>query len=184
MESVTLNELSLNVLDIAVNSVKAGASLTEISVSVNTGSDSLEITVRDNGCGFDVNEYEKCKASAPKISGGQGLILFKESAEKTGGSFELTSEIGAGTLVKASYILSSPNRAPLGDMAETVAVLALCKDIETVYTYAVDGESFTLDTAQIGEILGAAAADIPEAAGFIKDYIRENTDLINKNRIF
>ena len=175
----TLNELSLNVLDIALNSVKAGASLTEINVTVSTASNSLVIAVKDNGRGFDVKEYEKNKASAPEKRGGKGLILFKESAERTGGDFELISEPNKGTYVKASYILDSPNRAPLGDMAETMAALALCEG-DFAYTYTVNGDSFTLNTAEIAETLGANPAKCPPAIKFIKDYIRENTDFINK----
>ena len=47
-----MTELSLNILDIAENSVKAGASLTEITVEVKTAQNLLEITIRDNGCGM------------------------------------------------------------------------------------------------------------------------------------
>lgn len=175
----TLNDLSLNVLDIALNSVKAGASLTEIAVTISTALNSLIITVRDNGRGFNIKEYENSKASAPEKKSGKGLILFKESAEITGGEFYITSKLGEGTFVKASYILESCNRALLGDMAETIAALALCEGI-FAYTYTVNGDSFTLNTADITKILGVNPAKCPAAIKFIKDYIRENTDFINK----
>lgn len=175
MELFSLDELSLNVLDIAFNSVKAGASLIEIEISARTEENTLIITVRDNGCGFDVNAYKRCEENLPEKSGGKGLILFKESAEKTGGSFKLKSEKGIGTVVKASYILNGPNRAPLGDMAETIAALALCEGVDIVYTCSLDDKSFRVDTRQ---------TENPANLGILKKFIRENTDFINKNRIF
>ena len=45
-----MKELSLNILDIAKNSVTAGASLIEITVSETETR--LTITVGDNGCGM------------------------------------------------------------------------------------------------------------------------------------
>ena len=45
-----MKELSLNILDIAENSVKAGASLTEIFI--DELGDKLTLTIRDNGCGM------------------------------------------------------------------------------------------------------------------------------------
>ncbi|MCM1299312.1 MAG: ATP-binding protein [Firmicutes bacterium] len=182
-----LKELSLNVLDIAQNSIKANASLIEISVSISTDEDALVIALKDNGSGFDVKKYaEKLeKGELPQKNNGFGLLLFKESAEKTGGAFEISSEAGAGTSIRASYILSCKNRAPLGNINETVKALTFCcKDIRIVYTYSVDGQGFTLDTAQIKEIMGEIPLDSPDVMGFVGEYLKQNTDNINKNRIF
>ena len=54
-----MTELSLNILDIAENSVKAGASLTEITVSVMSADNLLEIIIRDNGCGMTEEQVKK-----------------------------------------------------------------------------------------------------------------------------
>ena len=45
-------EIALNVLDIAQNSVRAEASLIQISVEINQPADRLTITIEDNGCGM------------------------------------------------------------------------------------------------------------------------------------
>ena len=42
-------EIALNVLDIAQNSVRAEASLIQISVDVDEAADTLTITIEDNG---------------------------------------------------------------------------------------------------------------------------------------
>ena len=186
-EQSELKELSLNVLDIAQNSIMANASLIEISILISTYENSLTITVKDNGDGFDTEKYrEKIKTGElPQGKGGFGLLLFKNSAEKTGGTFCISSQKGTGTTVKASYILNSQSRMPLGDICETVKTLILCcKNIRIVYSYTADEQSFTLDTAQIKEIMGEIPLNSPEVMGFIGEYLKENTDKINKNRIF
>lgn len=180
-------ELSLNILDIVQNGIKANASLIEIFILISTYENTLTITVKDNGGGFDTEKYKEkiINGELPQGNGGYGLLLFKDSAEKTGGTFHISSKKGTGTTVKAGYILNSPNRSPLGDICETVKILMLCcKDIRIVYSYNVDGQSFALDTAQLKEIMGKIPLDSPEVTGFIGEYLKQNTDKINKNRIF
>ena len=48
-----LPEISLNILDVAQNSISAGAALTEISVDIDTASDSIAVIIKDNGCGMN-----------------------------------------------------------------------------------------------------------------------------------
>ena len=48
-----MRELSLNILDIAQNSISAGASLITIDVSESRKEHLLTLTVSDNGCGMD-----------------------------------------------------------------------------------------------------------------------------------
>ena len=47
-----MRELSLNVLDIAQNSIAAGASVITMTVEEDAGADRLTLSVEDNGCGF------------------------------------------------------------------------------------------------------------------------------------
>ena len=52
-----MQELSLNILDIAQNSIVANATLIEITVEVDE-KDFLAITIRDNGKGMDQETVE------------------------------------------------------------------------------------------------------------------------------
>ena len=52
-------EISLNILDVAENSVRAGASLIEIGVSVQTEEDTLTVVIKDDGCGMSAEQVEK-----------------------------------------------------------------------------------------------------------------------------
>lgn len=180
-------ELSLNVLDIAQNSIRANATLIEITLEVQTHINSLSITIKDNGHGFDPNEYEKGKKTRTygDRRNGMGISLFRESAEIAGGDLKITSQKGSGASLTANYALDSPYRMPIGDINATVEALILCcKDTDFIYTYKVDGEGFTLDTAQMKSILSDIPVQTPEIMEYIRCFLRENTDIINKNKNF
>ena len=186
-DKIELNEISLNILDIVQNSIKANASLVHIYVNISTLNNLLTVIIKDNGSGFDVRAYENTntKNKHKNKHGGYGIPLFKESAEKTGGRFKISSSIGHGTEVISTYILNSPCRAPLGDINATMETLIFCcSDVDFVYTYEVDGESFTLNTKEIKEMIGNIPINNSEVSNFVKAYLKENTDDLNQNRIF
>lgn len=184
-----MTELSLNVLDVAQNSIRAKASLTEISVEIHTDKNSLVITVEDNGCGMDKETVKR--AADPffttRTAGktGFGVPFFKMSAEMTGGSFKIVSEKDKGTKMTAYYVLDSINRMPLGDMPSVIEALTLCNtDIDFIYNYSVDGKGFTFDTVKVKKILEGVPLNTPEVKQFIGEFLRENTEEINKKKTF
>ena len=65
-----MRELSLNILDIAQNSISAGASLITIEVSEDTKEHLLSLTVSDNGCGMDEETLRNVCDSAVSPRGG------------------------------------------------------------------------------------------------------------------
>ncbi len=184
-----LPEISLNILDVAQNSISAGAALTEITVDIDSKADTLTVCINDNGCGM--NEEQVKAVTDPfyttrktrKI--GLGVPFFKTAAENTGGSFTITSEVGVGTKVKAVFGLSHIDRMPLGDMTFTVHTLVTLNcDIDFLYRYSVDGKSFTLDTREFREILGGVPFNVPEVSDYIKSYLTENSAEVNDGKIF
>ena len=184
-DKIELNEISLNILDIVQNSIKADASLVHIYVNISTFHNLLTVNVKDNGSGFDVKAYENTKNISKNKHGGYGIPLFKESAEITGGRFKISSVAGHGTEVTSTYILNSPCRAPLGDINATIETLIFCcANVDFVYTYEVDGKSFTMNTKKIKEIIGNIPINNTEVSDFVKAYLKENTDDLNQNRIF
>ena len=54
-----MQELSLNVLDIAQNSIRADASLITITVEQRTADSFLEISIADNGCGMSKEQVAR-----------------------------------------------------------------------------------------------------------------------------
>ena len=143
-----MQELSLNILDIAQNSVVAGASLIEIDIAAyGNDNNMLSITIKDNGKGMDRQTLENVTnpffTSRTTRKVGLGIPLFKMAAEQTGGSFDITSTVGVGTVVKAVFDTSNIDCTPLGDVWDTVAILTqMNEDIDFVYTASRNGESF------------------------------------------
>ena len=121
-----MQELSLNILDIAQNSIVANATLIEIGVEVDE-KDFLTITIRDNGKGMDEesvkNVINPFFTSRTTRKVGLGVPFFKQAAEDTGGSFHIESQVGVGTTIKAVFDTTNIDYTPLGEVWDTVAIL-------------------------------------------------------------
>lgn len=172
-------EISLNVLDVAENSTRAGASLVAITVDADFPGDRLTIVIDDNGCGMTPKQVEQVTdpffTSRTTRKVGLGVPFFKLAAESTGGSFTITSEPGAGTTVTAVFVLSHIDRMPLGDINTTIHTLVVYHpDTDFVYRYQYNGRSFTLDTREFRQVLGDIPFDTPDISAYIMDYLNEN----------
>ncbi len=175
-----MRELSLNVLDIAQNSVSANASLIEIELTEDTKTHDLLIGIYDNGKGMTPEQVENVRdpffttRTTRKV--GMGIPLFKFAAEMTGGSFEIDSEVGVGTKVKAYFKTDHLDFTPVGDMTSTMmSLITMNLHIDFLYRRSLDGREFTLDTRQLKEILGDVPMNEPGIAMWITQYINENT---------
>jgi len=174
-----MQEISLNILDVAQNSVTAGAKLITITVDEQLASDSLTVVIADDGCGMSAETVKKVTdpfyTSRTTRKVGLGIPFFKMSAEMTGGSFDISSEVGRGTRVTARYVLDSIDRMPLGDINGTIQALITCNpSLDFVYLRRVDDREFTLDTRSMREILGDIPFDRPEVTGVVTDFLSEN----------
>ncbi len=178
-----MRELSLNVMDVAQNSVRAQATLVEIAVTESDLRDNLTIVISDNGCGMTDEQVQQVidpfftTRTTRKV--GLGVPLFKLSAEQTGGSFDIRSKVGEGTATTASYVKSSVDMTPLGDINDTVKILIQCNpDIDFIFTHTTDRGSFTLDTRELREVLDGVSLDTPDVLEWIKAFLEENTQNI------
>lgn len=175
-----MRELSLNVLDIAQNSVSAQATLIEIELAESTQTHQLSISVRDNGKGMTKQQLENVRdpffttRTTRKV--GMGIPLFKFAAEMTGGSFSIESEVGKGTVTTALFKTDHLDFTPVGDMTSTmITLITMNLHIDFVYKRIIDNKEFTLDTRQLKEILGDVPLNEPDIVMWITDYINENT---------
>ncbi len=175
-----MRELSLNILDIAQNSITAGASLITIEIAEDTVTKALLIGIYDNGKGMSEEQVRSVidpfftTRTTRKV--GMGIPLFKMAAEQTGGSLQIKSELGVGTEVRATFKTDSVDFTPLGDVAATVQMLiSMNTDCDFVYRRSVDGREFTLDTREIKEILGDVPLDAYEVSQWLIEFINENT---------
>ena len=179
-----MKELSLNILDIAQNSVKARASL--ISIDLTQNGNLLTITVSDNGCGMkeemvkSVTDPFCTSRTTRKV--GLGIPFFKLAAEQTGGSFEISSRHeeeypdSHGTVTKAVFDMSHIDAAPLGDIITSIVTLIQgMGDIDLVFTHKSEVLDITLDTRELKEVLGGdVPLSNPEVLLWIKQFLEEN----------
>jgi hypothetical protein len=171
-----LEELSDHIMDIAMNSVRAGSKNIWISVVTQPATDSLSISIVDDGSGMD---EEAVKAVTDPFfstkegkSVGLGVPLLKGATEMCDGEFRLKSAPGKGTEIEALFPLENPDVPPLGNVKETIFLLCVTNpDVRFCFRSNLDGNEFVLDTKEINEILGELPINHPEVVTFLSRYI-------------
>ena len=142
-------ELSLHILDIAMNSITAKARVVQIMIAEHARRDKLSIRIQDNGRGMDEDMLKRVLANltttkhSRKKNIGLGLALLRQTAEMCDGKFEVRSTPRMGTTVTATMRLSHVDRPPLGDLNATI--LALCAAnpaVDVQLHYLSDTEQF------------------------------------------
>lgn len=181
-----MQELSLNVLDIAQNSIKAKATVIEIIIHKDTVKKFLSIKINDNGCGMTNEQVKRVTdpffTTRTTRSVGLGVPFFKMSAELTGGTFVIESTVDVGTEIDAVYNYEHIDMLPIGDMAATMfSLISMNPDIDFVYRYSVNNNEFEMDTRNIRKIMGDVPLDNIEVLKFIEDFIGENQQEIEQN---
>ncbi len=149
-----MDDLSLHILDVAENSIQAGAKNIEIIIKENTKKDILTIEINDDGKGIDEGMLKEIQnpftTSRTTRKVGLGIPFFKEAAEMSDGKFFISSAKGKGTKVKAEFKHSHIDRKPMGDIVETLIALILRADkSDILYYHKVNGRSFIFRTKDL-----------------------------------
>ncbi|MCX7634445.1 MAG: ATP-binding protein [Syntrophales bacterium] len=176
-------ELALHILDIAENSIRAGARNVAIRIKEEDDTDILSMEITDDGIGMD--EKEQVKALDPFYTTkkvrrvGLGLPMLKQAAERAGGTFFLSSAPGKGTTVRVLFQKSHWDRQPLGDVPGAImAVIAGSPDVDIDYEHTCNGRSFRFRTAELREMIDGLPLNQVEVLSYIKEHIREGlTDI-------
>ena len=173
-----MKELSLNILDITENSVKAGATLTEISITES--GNKLTISIKDDGCGMSedivrsvVDPFYTTRTTR-KV--GMGVPLFKMAAEQTGGKLEIISDTGEdhGTTVTAYFYKDHLDFTPLGDVISTVTTLIQGHpDTDFLFTHLIDDREIRLDTRELRAVLEGVPLNTYDVLEWIRGYLEE-----------
>lgn len=175
-----MKELSLNILDIAENSAKAGAK--NIRIELTETDTLLIITVSDDGCGMKpdllqsvVDPFTTTRTTR-KV--GLGIPLFKLAAEQTGGTLTIVSRhVSAfpaehGTVVMARFHKDHIDCAPLGDTASTMLTLVQGHpDIDFLFVHTAPGRTVRLDTKEMREVLLNVPLNSYEVLQWISEYL-------------
>lgn len=173
-----MKELSLNILDIAMNSVKAEASLIEISIIEEDGFRTL--TIRDDGCGMSpeflarvTDPFTTTRTTRPV---GMGLPLLKLAAEQADGGLTITSSQGEdhGTAVQANFRIDHLDCVPVGDVAGTMVTLIQgSPDIDFDFLWRTEAGEKRLSTREMREILGDVPLNTPEVLAWVSEMLNE-----------
>lgn len=178
-----MEEISLHILDIAENSVNAGATLIRIGIEEDPGRNLLTVTVEDNGRGIpkefldDILNPFSTTRTERRV--GLGLSLLGQSAEETGGEIAITSRLHVGTTVIASFRTDHIDMKPVGNLADTILTLIVGNpSIDFVFSCRVGDHDFTLDTREIKADLGDIPIGSPAVISFLRTLLRESTRAI------
>lgn len=176
-----MKDLSLHLLDIVQNSIRANAGRISARLSVIRGKendDRLLMEIADNGCGMSGELLKEVLSpftttrTTRKI--GLGLPLLEQSARMSGGSMKVKSEPGAGTHVSADFVISSIDRVPLGDISGVCTLLIRSRpDIHWRFEFT-DGEAESvLDTEEIRAVLKDVPIDNNHVLEWIQNTLSE-----------
>ncbi len=173
-----MEDLSLHILDIALNSVEAGATLIEITLREDLKADLMEMEVKDNGRGMNRDVLARVAdpfftTKPKKKSFGLGIPFLKQYAEECGGSFSITSRPGAGTTLRASFKGSHIDRKPIGNLGSTMASLVGGHpEMDFKLSLEKSGNSYyKFDSAELKKELEGVPVDYPPVLAAIREEI-------------
>ena len=180
-----MKELSLNILDITENSVKAGATL--IKILISESEKLLKIMIEDNGSGMTNEVLQSVEnpfyttRTTRKV--GMGIPLFRFAAEQTDGSFTITSKHvdsypdNHGTVVCAEFNKEHIDFTPLGDVISTVTTLIQGHpETDFLFKHENGENEVSLDTREVREVLEDVPLNTFEVIAWIKDTLTEQYD--------
>ena len=185
-----MQDISLHLLDIIENSVRAAAKNIKVRVINDRKQNLLRIIVEDDGVGMDTGTLEMAQnpfytskeKRAKKV--GLGIPLFKQNAELANGSFNMTSEPGFGTVLTADFELDHIDRMPLGNLKDTLLGVIIGHpdvDFQITLLFREKGreQSFHFSTAAIKEELGDIPLTYPDVIEYIDQSLQEGIQNTN-----
>jgi len=177
-----MREIALHLLDLAENSVSAGAKNVTIAVCEDLPADRLTASVKDDGRGMDqetlgrVTDPFYTSRTTRKV--GLGIPLLKGAAEDCRGGLRINSQVGVGTYLEVTFQHSHIDRMPLGNLAGTFLGLTVGHpETHWTFLYTAHGrqaeESFEFDDAPIKEILQDVPLSDPEVLGYLRESLED-----------
>lgn len=170
-----MKELSLHILDIVENSVRAGASNVWIEIQEN---ERLVILIKDDGRGMSEETlkhlFDPFFTTRQERRTGLGLSLYREAARRANGDVIVCSALGAGTTVRADFETNHIDRAPLGDVAGTlVTLMALYPGVDFFFVYRRGGDEFLFSTPEMRTALDGVPINHPMALELVRTTFEE-----------
>lgn len=175
-----MRELALHLLDLAQNSIEAGAQLVCIHLVLDDDG-LLRMRMQDDGCGMSQAMQDQvlspfCTSRATRKTG-FGIPLARENALRTGGSFDLVSTPGQGTCLNLAFHTRHIDCPPLGKLADSLASLVLGNPHQPDYYLELQSPNGnqTLDTRAIKQMIAPLTLNTPEIATWLLTQIQNIT---------
>ena len=178
-----MRDLSLHILDLAQNSIRADATLVQLKIICDENV-ILSIIIEDDGCGMDEALLKRVMSpfattrTTRKV--GLGIPMMAENCRLAGGDLKIESTVGKGTVLTATMNTASIDCLPLGDIAGTVVTLVSAnpeKPEFLLFCKTVKGET-VFDTRQVREVLDGVPLNEPEIVSWMDASIREEIEPI------
>jgi hypothetical protein len=140
-----MHDLSLYLLEMLENSVRAGAERIDVGLVIDRGSDALRLTVDDDGHGLTASPEQTLDpfyTTKPGKKTGLGLSLLKAEAEAAEGGLDIgPSALLGGTRVTVYMRFSHVDRPPLGDVGTSIVIMAATNP-QIELTVSLSGDEF------------------------------------------
>lgn len=153
-----MHDLSLYLLEMLENSVRAGAERIHTGLVIDRGSDELWLTVDDDGHGLTASPEQTLDpfyTTKPGKKTGLGLSLLKAEAEAAEGGLDIgPSELLGGTRVTVYMRFSHVDRPPLGDVGTSIAIMAATNP-QIGFTVSLSGDEFEPPLVAVPVVEGA-----------------------------
>lgn len=174
-----MKELSLHILDIAQNSVRAKADNIKIVVKELIDANVFEFSIEDNGSGIPDEIFKTIKdpftTSRTTRKVGLGIPFLNNTCIACGGELIITTKINEGTKLLATMLYDHIDRPPLGDIVSTmVGLITSNEEIEISYTHWYNNQSFEFSTSEIKEVLGDMSLAEIRIYKWMIDFVKEN----------
>jgi hypothetical protein len=178
-----VRELSLHILDVVENGVTAGANCISIRVEESSTADLLRLSLHDNGRGMPDRKMKRIEdpfiTTRTTRRVGLGLSLLAAAARRCGGDMAVSTTPGQGTEVTATFRRSHIDRAPLGDVAATLAMLIMGNPrVDFAYAHRLDDNEFTFDTREIKRELEGVDLSDPVVISRLTESIRRSLNAL------
>ena len=173
-----MRDLSLHLLDLTMNSIRAKATLIEIKFIESKKNDQLIMVIKDNGCGMSQKMLEQVKnpffttRTTRKV--GLGIPLLMAMSSRCEGDVFIQSEIGVGTEVRSTIKLSHIDRPPFGEIHNTIASLIYLEpNIDFIYEHQNDELDYLFSTQLVKEVIKDLPINHQEVMNWINKELKE-----------
>ncbi len=176
-----MRDLSLHLLDLAENAIRAEATLVQVLVEEAPSDNRLCLRIIDNGKGMSPELLASVKSpfstTRTTRNVGLGIPLMKATAERSGGNLTIESTLGKGTTINTELEYDHIDRPPLGRVEDTiVSLMSFHHGIDIHFTYRYEAKVFEFHTEEIKEIYSDLDYYPTEVLAWVKTYLLENME--------